>query len=62
MTGISSISGAPSLSAAQFSTERLTKTLGLLQDAIEEQGQQAIKLIEAASIDDGTGQNLDIRI
>lgn len=55
------ISGSPTLSAAQLSNERLIKTTGLVKDAIDQQGQNAIKLIESAVVE-GVGQNLNIQV
>lgn len=63
MAGISAISGiASGLSAARISTELQVAAIGRAKDALELQGESAIKLIESAVIDSAVGQNIDVRI
>ena len=63
MAGISAIAGIGSgLTAARISTELLVATVARTKDALEFQGEAAIKLIEAAVVDTAVGQNFDVRI
>lgn len=59
---MSGISAAGGLSTAQFQAEYTTRVLKLGKDAISEQGQQALQLIQAAAIDLNTGQNLNVSV
>jgi hypothetical protein len=59
MAGISAVGG---LSTAQFQAEYTTRVLKLGKDAISEQGKRALELIQAASIDPNSGQNLNITV
>ncbi len=63
MAGISAISGvAAGLTSARISTELQVAAIGRAKDAIEFQGEAAVKLIESASIDSNVGQHLDVRV
>jgi len=59
MAGITGLSG---LSEAQFQAEFQARVASLQKDAIEREGDLALKLIESASIDPAVGQQLDIRL
>lgn len=59
MAGISGVGG---ISTAQFQAEYTTRVLKLGKDAISEQGQRALELIQAASIAVDTGQNLNVSV
>jgi hypothetical protein len=59
MAGISSV-GGPSLPPAQFQAEYAARAAKLQKDAIDQQGDLALKLINSAS--SGTGQQIDIRV
>jgi hypothetical protein len=58
MSGISSVGG---VSNAVFQAQYQVKVLKLGQDAVNEQGQRALELIQAAS-SATSGQNLDVSI
>lgn len=60
MPSISSVGGA-SLSASQIQTEYSARAAKLQKDAIEQQGDLALQLINSASAS-GTGQQIDIRV
>ncbi len=63
MAGISAISGiAAGLTSARISTEFQIAAISRAKDAIEFQGEAAIKLIESAVVDPDVGQNIDVRI
>ena len=57
MAGIPSVGGIASI---QFQTELTARVASIQKDAVEQQGDLAIQLIESATVD--TGQNLNIRI
>jgi hypothetical protein len=57
MSGIASIGGAANI---QFAAEYSAKVAGLQKSAQEQAGENALKLIQAASID--TGQTFDVSI
>jgi hypothetical protein len=61
MAGISAITGiSAGLTSARISTELQVAAIGRAKDAIEFQGEAAIKLIESASVDPEVGQHLDV--
>lgn len=60
MPGISAVGG--SLPSAVFQAEYAARAAKLQQDAINQQGDLALKLIASSSAATGTGQQLDIRI
>lgn len=63
MAGISAISGiSAGLTSARISTELQVAAIGRAKDAIEFQGEAAVKLIESATVNSGVGQNFDVRI
>lgn len=59
MAGISAVGG---LSTAEFASEYQIRVLKLGNDTINEQGKQALALIQAASIDPNSGQNLNVLV
>lgn len=59
MAGISGVGG---LSSTEFQAEYQIRVLKLGKDAISEQGQRAVELIQAASIDPQSGQNLNVSV
>ena len=60
MAGISGV-GGPTLSTAQFDVQRTVQTAKLLKSATELQGDLALKLLDAATVN-GTGQNINIKV
>ena len=50
----------PGLDGLRIATEIQSATAGLLKDALEAEGQAALKLIQSASIDPQVGGQLDI--
>jgi len=63
MAGLSAVTGiSAGLTSARISTELQVAAIGRAKDAIEFQGEAAIKLIESASVDPDVGQNIDVRI
>lgn len=63
MAGISAITGlSAGLTAARISTELQIAAIGRTKDAIEFQGEAAIRLIESAVVDPNVGQNFDVRV
>ena len=59
MAGISAVGAA---GGAQFQAEYQVRVLKLGKDAINEQGQRALELIQAAAIDPQSGQNLNVQV
>ncbi len=63
MTGISSIEAAAgSVSSLQFQTELTARVASMQKDAVDMQGDMAMKLIEAASTTPQVGSQLNITI
>lgn len=60
MAGISGV-GGPTLSAQQIEVQRSVQTAKLLKDATELQGDLALQLLDAATVD-GTGQRINIQV
>jgi len=59
MAGIPSLGGVQAASSIEFQTQRQAAVAGLQKDAIEQQGDQALQLIQSASLNQAIGQNLD---
>ncbi len=58
---ISSIAAqSQAMSAAQLQLEFATRVAGMQKEFIEDQGELALQLIQAANIDPMVGQNLDV--
>ncbi len=60
MAGIPSIGGA--LTSSQIATQFQVQALVLQKNVTEELGEQAVQLIQSASIDQTIGQNLNLSI
>lgn len=58
MAGIPSIGGIGPSASADFATERTMKVAKMVKDAVDMQGDMAVKLIESATV----GQKLNIQI
>ena len=61
MAGASSIGGAAGISSLKFQAEYQAKAAALQKDAIELQGQSAVKLIQSAGVD-GSGGQIDFSV
>lgn len=59
MAGISAIGGSNSMSTVELAAAYDARVASMQKDALEQQGEEALKLIQAAS---ASGANLDIRI
>lgn len=59
MAGVSAVGAA---GGAQFQAEYQVRVLKLGKDAINEQGQRALELIQSATVDPQSGQNLNVSI
>lgn len=57
MAGVSGVGGISNLA---FATEYQARVAKLSKDAINEQGEQALQLIQAAALDAQSGRNLDV--
>lgn len=57
MSGISAVGG---ISNAAFAAEYAARVAKLGKDAINEQGQRALELIQSATLDAQSGRNLDV--
>ena len=49
------------LSTMEFNAERDVRTVKMIKDAVDMQGDMALKLIDSAVIDPDVGQHLDIQ-
>ena len=61
MQGVGAI-GQGASGAAKLEAEYLMRVLSMQKDAIRQQGQMAIKLIEAATVDAAVGSNLSVHV
>jgi len=57
---MSGISAAGGISNAAFAAEYNVRVLKLGNDVINEQGEQALALIQSATLDPQSGRNLDV--
>ncbi len=63
MAGVSGVSGVSGLSRAQFEAEFQVRALKMQQDAMEQQGESAVQLIETAmAATEGVGGKVNIAI
>jgi hypothetical protein len=60
MSGISSVAGGTDLSSAALQTEFSARVASLQKDVQALQGDLALQLIQCASLDAGTGHQLDV--
>ena len=60
MTGTSSISGGTCISSTALQIEFNTKIANLQKNAQQLEGDLALQLIQSATIQGGTGQQLDV--
>jgi NADH dehydrogenase FAD-containing subunit len=62
MAGIASIGGSAGTSGVQFEAELQTRVMKLQKDAVDMQGDMALKLLESAAGATSTGQQLNIQV
>ena len=63
MAGTSAITGlATGLASTQISAQVQLAAVARTKDALELQGQAALKLIESAVVDPDVGQSIDVRV
>ncbi len=61
MAGVSSISGGASMSASQIQNARTVAAVKLQKDAVDFQGDMAMKLLQSVSSDPAVGRNLNVK-
>jgi hypothetical protein len=56
------ISSAGSMSAMQFEVQLQTRVLAMQKDMVDQQGDLALELIQAATIDSAVGRNVNTQV